>query len=302
MQALFYKLLIWASRFLGTWIFSFSAGLIAAGYFLFSARRRAVGRRFYGALYPQKSRSQLNSCTWKQFQNFTNVYLDRHLQRQGNVLRHTIEGLDHINTAIKERKGAILLMSHLGNWEVAANALKQEMADLELMLLMGIRHKEEIEKIQKNSVHQDGIRIVGIDEDGGSPLDIIEAVRFLQKGGVVSMTGDMIWRPDQRIVNATFLGQTVALPEAPHSLALVTGAPIIVFFAIRTGIRQYRILAKAPIQVHAATRDQRGTAIQSAAQAYANDLEQVLVQHPYEWFHFEDFLGGREQGTVDGAI
>lgn len=299
MQALFYKILIWASRFFGTWIFSFSAGLIAAGYFLFSPRRRAVGQRFYGTLYPEKNRGQLNRCTWKQFQSFTNVYLDRHLQRQGNVLRHTIEGLEHIETAIEHKKGAILLMSHLGNWEVAANALKQEMADIELMLLMGVRHKEEIEKIQKNSVHQDGIRIVGINEDGGSPLDIIEAVRFLQKGGIVSMTGDMIWRSDQRSVNATFLGQHIGLPEAPYSLALVTGAPIIVFFAIRTGNRRYRILAKAPIQVHAAARHQRSAAIQRAAQAYADCLERTLVQYPFEWFHFDEFLRPKGQGPDD---
>ena len=291
MQALFYKTLIWASRFCGTWIFSFSANLIAAGYFLFNSRRRSVGRRFYSILYPDKTPARCNYYTWKQFQSFTRVYLDRQLQRQGDLLRHDVEGLEYIDTATKQQKGAILLMSHLGNWEVAANALKQKMADLELMLLMGIRHKEEIEKIQKTSVHQDGIRIVGIDEGGGSPLDILDAVHFLQKGGVVSMTGDLLWRPDQRKVNATLLGRQVSLPEAPYSLALVTGSPIIVFFAIRTGHRQYRILAKAPIHVCATSRDQRPVVIQEAAQVYADDLESVLVQHPFEWFHFDDFLG-----------
>lgn len=299
MQALFYKTLIWASKYCGTWIFSFSASVVAAGYFLFSPRRRAVGRRFYKALYPDKTTAQLNYCTWKQFQSFTRVFLDRHLQRQGDLLHHTIEGLDHIVDAGKLQKGTILLMSHIGNWEVAAHALKNKKSDLKLMLLMGIRHKEAIEKIQKTSVHQDGIRIVGIDEDGGSPFDILEAVHFLQAGGVVSMTGDLIWRPDQRLVSATLLGRPVRLPEAPYALALVTGAPIIVFFAIRIGNRQYQIRAQAPIYVTAATRDQRAVAIQQAAQAYANELEQVLVQHPFEWFHFDHFLGPKEAGKMD---
>jgi predicted LPLAT superfamily acyltransferase len=291
MQALFYNILIWASRFCGTWIFSFSAGLVAAGYFVFSPHRRAVGRRFYGILYPDKRPAQLNLCTWKQFQSFTHVYLDRHLQRRQDTLRHTIEGRQYIQGALEQHTGAILLMSHLGNWEVAAHALKKQFGNLKLMLLMGIRHKEAIEKIQKTSVHQDGIRIVGIDEGGGSPFDIVEAVQFLQQGGLVSMTGDRIWRSDQRSVSATLLGRQVRLPEAPYALALVTGAPIIVFFAFRTGNRQYRIRAMAPIFVTAATRDQRPAAIQKAAQGYADHLEQVLVRHPFEWFHFDDILG-----------
>ena len=45
------------------------------------------------------------------------------------------------------------------------------------------------------------------------------------------MAGDVVWRPDQRVVPARFLGHTVQLPEAPFMLALVSGAPLYVFFA-----------------------------------------------------------------------
>ncbi len=291
MQALFYKSLIIGSKLFGTWLFSWMAGMVAVGYFIFSPRRRAIGRRFYRALFPEKSPGQLNFCTFKQFQSFTNVFLDRYLQREHANLHYTIEGLEHITNAQRSDTGAILLMSHMGNWEVAAHALKKRLPDMRLMLLMGVRQKEAIEKIQKESVKQDGIRILGIEQGGGSPFDIVEAVNFLRAGGLVSMAGDIVWRKDQRTVGATLLGHRVELPDAPYSLAMVTGAPIIVFFAFRTEEGHYHIQALEPFHVQAETRPERPAAIRRAAQTYADHIHDALGKHPYEWFHFDEFLG-----------
>ncbi len=291
MQTLFYKSLILGSKIFGTWLFRLTAGIVAGGYFIFSPRRRAVGRRFYRALYPDKSRQQLNYCTFMQFQSFTHLFLDRHLQRENDPLRYTFEGLDYIIEAQRREEGAILLMSHMGSWEVAAHALKKRLADMRLMLLMGIRQKEAIEKMQKESIRSDGITIVGIDQEDGSPFDIVEAVHFLRSGGLISMAGDIVWRRDQRAITAALMGHQVRLPDAPYSLALVTGAPIIVFFAFRTGQGHYYIRAHEPIHVHAASRRERSAAIRQAAQTYVNHMQDALRQYPFEWFHFDEFLG-----------
>lgn len=291
MTALFYKILTFLSKYLGTWFFALVSRGIATGYFLFSSQRRAAGVSFYSKLFPQHSPRHHFLYTWKQFLNFTNVYMDRFILREWGKIQYTFEGLAHLQAAQKKKQGAILLMSHMGNWEVAAHLLKKSLPNLSLLLYMGIRHKEEIEKIQKEHVDQDGIRIVGVDEDGGSPFDIVDGIRFLQEGGFVSMAGDIVWRSGQRTITATMLGHKVLLPEAPYILSLVSGAPLIVFFAFRTGNRQYRFTALPPIPVTAPTRSDRATAIQNAAQAYADHLENSLRTHPFEWFHFKDFLG-----------
>lgn len=293
MQALFYKSLILGSKIFGNWLFRLSAGMVAGGYFIFSPRRRAVGRRFYRALYPGMSHQHLNYCTFRQFQSFTHLFLDRYLQRENDPLRYTFDGLDYIVEAQRREQGAILLMSHMGTWEVAAHALKKRLTDMRLMLLMGIRQKEAIEKMQKESIRSDGITILGIDKKGGSPFDIVEAVHFLRSGGLISMAGDVVWRDDQRTIAATLLGHRVQLPDAPYSLALVTGAPIIVFFAFRTTEGRYYIRAHEPIHVRAASRRERPAAIQQAAQTYANHMQDALRRHPFEWFHFDAFLGSK---------
>jgi predicted LPLAT superfamily acyltransferase len=43
-------------------------------------------------------------------------------------------------------------------------------------------------------------------------------------------------------------------------------------------------------QVVAASRQQRQEAILESAQWYADQLESMVRQRPFEWYHFEPFL------------
>jgi predicted LPLAT superfamily acyltransferase len=218
--------------------------------------------------------------------------MDRFFQSEIKDLTYTINGKTHVSSLLSRKAGGILLMSHMGNWEVAAHLLRKALPGLQLMLYMGIRSREEIEKIQKQSVRERGINVIGIDEGGGSPFEIVEAIGFLRAGGFVSMAGDRIWRENQRTVGGVFLGHRVRLPEAPFVLALVSGAPLIAFFAFRTGNGRYEVSAMPPLFVRALTRDQRSGAISQAAQCYLDHLASALARHPFQWYHFDDFLDG----------
>ena len=290
MKAAFYRYLVRATKLFGPGFFTLVAQGIATGYFLFNARRRTTGREFYAALYPRKSRLHHNLAVWRQFTSFTYLYLDRFIQREVRDLDYTIQGREHVVAAHNGGKGGILLMSHMGNWEVAAHLLTKVLPEVNLLLYMGIRDKEEIEKIQKQSICRDGIRIIGVDQNGGSPFDILEGIRFLQYGGLVSMAGDVVWRDDQRTITGEFLGRRVRIPEAPFVLALVSGAPLIVFFAFRTRQGRYRFSALPPIRVSAPMRQDRPAVLRNAAQQYLNHLEAALAEYPYQWFHFKPFI------------
>lgn len=292
MKAVFYKLLVRATKVLGPWFFLVVAKGIATGFFIFSPKRRWISRDFYAALFPNDRRSVHLFYAWKQFLNFTHIHLDRFIQREIRDIAYTIKGRRHVVSAMEGNKGGILLMSHMGNWEMAAHLLTKVIPDIKLLLYMGIRDKEEIEKIQKQSIRSDGIQVIGVDQNSANPFDIMEGIRFLQNGGLVSMAGDVVWRREQRTVSGTFLNHEVRLPEAPFVLSLVSGAPLIVFFAFRTQRETYRFTALPPIHVFAATRDQRRAAIQNAARQYLRYMEAALHEHPFEWYHFDRFIVG----------
>jgi predicted LPLAT superfamily acyltransferase len=288
-----YRILPFLARLFGVWTFDLIAKGIAAGYFFFAPRRVTASVRFYRALFPQRGRPYHFWCTWKQFQNFTSVYLDRHLLQESGDISYTYEGWEHLENALDLKTGGIILMSHLGNWEIAAHLMKRKREQMPLLLFMGLRAKAHIERIQKEELRRRGIRIVAVEKNGETSFDLIEGLRFLQAGGLVSMTGDQIWNPGQRAVSVSMLGHEVPLPETPHMLAMLSGAPLLIFFSRRVGKKRYHLKTCEPLYIEKAPRHNRAEAIRKSAQRYADLLESHLRANPFEWYHFEQFLGLR---------
>lgn len=288
---MFYRILPFFARLFGAWTFDLIARGIAAGYFFFAPRRVIVSSRFYRALFPQRSWIYHFRCTWKQFQNFTSVYLDRYLFQESGDISYTYEGWEHIENALDRKTGGIILMSHLGNWEIAAHLMKRKREQMPLLLFMGQRAEAHIERIQKDDLQRVGIRVVAAEKNGGTSFDLLEGLRFIQDGGLVSMSGDQIRTLGQRAVSVSMLGHEVRLPETPHHLAMLSGAPLLIFFSRRVGKKRYHLKTCEPLYIEKAPRHNRTEAIRKSVQAYADLLETHLRHTPWEWYHFEQFLG-----------
>jgi len=250
--------------------------------------------RFYRALFPDRGPWYHLRCAWRQYHNFTTVYMDRFLLQHTGDISVTREGWEHLHAALDRGTGGILLMSHMGSWEIAAHLL--QLKGFRLLLYLGEKHREQIEKTQKKSLEDLGVRIIAVSPEGGSPFDIVEGVQFLREGGFVSLTGDRLWSEGQRSVAVRFLGHRVDLPEAPHIFALLSGAPLFMFFVSRTGDRAYHVRVSEPQYVRAATRQDRKKAVEASAQAYVDMLEREVRRRPEEWYHFEPFLGPKLEG------
>jgi len=287
MKNFWFRLLTRSAYIFGPWLFILVARIIASGFFLFSARV-AESRRFYAALFPDKGPLSHLYYSFRQYQNFTTIHLDRFLSNK-QIPSSSSEGLEKLEAALKD-KGAILLMSHLGNWEMAAQLLKKEHSELPMLLYMGSKEKEGLEKIQKESLRRSGVKIIGVAQEDSSPFSALEGIHFLQEGGLVSLSGDMLWRSDQRALEVSFLGHTARVPEAPYVFALVSGAPLFAFFSFRSGRNSYHFTLSEPIIIPRVRREERKKVIAEAAQQYANLLEEALRSHPFEWYHFERFI------------
>jgi predicted LPLAT superfamily acyltransferase len=302
MKDFFYRGLMSLTRRFGNWIFLLIAWHVALGYFLFFPRRVAVSVRFYRRLFPGRPYRQALWCAWKQYHHFVHVFLDRFLLLEGAELAPTYAGWEHIVAAAESGRGGIILMSHVGSWEIAAQLLRrygQSNPRMKLMLYLGAKHREQIEQRQKKNVEKSGIRIVSVPESGGSVMDILEGLKFLREGGLVSLTGDRLWSREQRAVTVRFAGCQARIPEIPYILAMMSGAPLLIFFGYRIGRGRYYIIAHPPLHVAAASRTERQKAVETAAQVYADLLAETVRAHPYEWYHFEPFLMKPGYGEED---
>ena len=293
MLKLLYKSIITISRKAGLWPFVVYAWIVATGFFLLFPLRVAASVRLYRALFPARNRLFHLWCAWRQFHNFTDVFMDRFVLQESDELTFTSEGFEHLLKSIDAGQGGILLMSHMGNWDVAAHLLKRKVNRIRLLLYMGVKQKEQIEQLQKESLAQSGIQIIAVEQDGGSPVDIIEGIKFIKSGGVVSLTGDLVWNKDQRTVPVKFLERDILLPETPHLFALLSGAPLFIFFAFRTGKNQYHFTMSEPIALDCNSREERAGAIRKSAQHYADTLEATLRTYPLQWYHFKPLIDAK---------
>ena len=227
MKKLSYKIALFLSHRLGVWFFRTFSWCIATGYFFLFPARVADSLKFYRALFPGRGFVYHLYCVWKQFHNFTDVYIHRFIPWAADEAEFIREGWEYLDEAVAKKTGAIIVMSHIGNWELAAQKLNQK--GLPIMLYLGAKHKEQVERIQKDKLAESGIKIVTTDEKEKSPFALLEGINFLREGGIVSMTGDRLWG-DQTSVTVNFLGHEARLPDTPHLFALMTGAPLMTFF------------------------------------------------------------------------
>jgi len=288
MKKISYKIALYLSRRLGVRFFRTFSWCIATGYYFLFPERVADSLKFYRALFPGRGFFYHLRCAWKQFHKFTDVYVHRFIPWAEEEAEFAREGWEHLDEAVAGKTGAIVVMSHIGNWELAAQKLNSK--GLPIMLYLGARHKEQVERIQKKKLADTGIRIVTTDEKEKSPFALLEGIYFLREGGIVSMTGDRLWG-EQTSVLVNFLGHEVRLPDTPHFFALMTGAPLMTFFVHEASPGRYHVAVSAGRKVIAASRAERKKAVAASAQAYADDLARFVSEHPFEWHHFEPFLG-----------
>ena len=188
---------------------------------------------FYKALFPVRGIFYQLLCAWRQFHNFSTVFIDRWLARTPGNVSFSYEGWEHIEKIAHDETGGILLMSHVGNWELGASYIvtRTDGPAIKLLLYLGEKQGEQIERVQKKDLALQGVKIISIEQDEPSPFELVEGLSFLKNGGFVSMTGDRLWSASQRSVTVKFLGREARIPAAPFQFALLSGSPLIVFLS-----------------------------------------------------------------------
>ncbi|MCG6535659.1 MAG: lysophospholipid acyltransferase family protein [Syntrophales bacterium LBB04] len=207
----------------------------------------------------------------------------------GEYVDRTTEGRQYILEAAESGKGGIILMSHLGNWGVAARLFRQ--AGFKIMLIMGEREAKQVARQHREGLKGEGMKVlISRPDDSDSLLTGIEALKFIREGGFLCLAGDMTWSDPRSRLMVRFFNRDIYLPTGPHLLALVSGAAVFTMFSLRQARGQYRVIILPPRYVKAASREKRNDALEKSVQIYASQLEVVVRRYPYEWHIFESIF------------
>jgi KDO2-lipid IV(A) lauroyltransferase len=137
---------------------------------------------------------------------------------------------------------------------------------------------------------------------GADTIEVRQAIdtalqirRRLADNRIVAMLMDR--HVDRDRVAVQFFGRRAYFLRTPALLAYMTGAPLLPCSVVRLPSGRFRVRPGTPIEVsHDVDRD---TAVQQAAQAFADQLEACIRETPHCWYQFYPYWASQD-AVVEG--
>lgn len=188
-------------------------------------------------------------------------YVERHIR---------LEGLEHLDTALFHKKGAILVTGHFGSWELMGCILV--LLGYPVDFVVGVQRNPLVQRLMNELRLVVGIGIIERDS-------LLRITHTLRANRFIAMLSDQ--DAGRRGVFVQFLGEPASTPQGAARLALMTGAPVIPGFIIRLGGIEHRMVIEKPIYVPEGVS--RESAVARVTQAYSSVIETYVRRYPDHW-------------------
>lgn len=225
---------------------------------------------------------------WRHIHAYALVVLDRIfiLGHSASVPPYTVTGGEAVLEALEKGRGCILLGAHVGSFDALRSVGRFASCKIRLRVLMYRQFVGAASKAieQLDPAYESAIIHIG------EPQTMLHVAEALQNGDVVAILGDRA--PDiGRYMSVPVLGKMAPLPIGPLRLAAITGAPVLLFSALRCADGHYDIRFEpfAEQIVLEGTRAEQTEALRGWLGRYAAWLETLCARDPFSWFNFYDF-------------
>jgi predicted LPLAT superfamily acyltransferase len=278
------RLLFWVCRVFGRWPFRIVLYPVLAWYVVTRPRARRVSDDY---LRRVGARAGLLGVL-RHFGSFAETILDKMLLWGGlfDTDRVAIHGAEPLLQMIRERRGALLVCSHLGNLDLC-RVLSLRTPGLKITVLVHTRHAQAFNAMLARLDPRSTLNLMQVTEM--TPATAMQLSERVERGEFVVIAGDRVPVSNSgRVALAPFLGRTAAFPVGPYVMASVLGCPLYTMFATREQDSYALHFERLREQV-ALPRKGREAALAELAGAYAARLEHHARRTPLEWFNFYDF-------------
>ncbi len=190
---------------------------------------------------------------------------------------------DRLVEVVRESEnGALLLTSHIGNWQITMEALRN--LDRAVCLVM----KEERNVTLRETMNFPGagnkIRLL---RKNSSPELVIDILKKLDEGYPVAIMGDR--RYGQKTRQVDFLGEKAHFPYNVFSLASAADCPVVVLFSAKTSLKEYVVEIPSIIYTEDLEEgEEKDGKFVAGLKKYIKELESYVERFPHQCFLFED--------------
>ncbi len=203
------------------------------------------------------------------------------LTPHGVEKRVSVERLDHLEAARSAGRGVILATAHVGNWELGGLMLSLMGYDLTAVFKpLGVR---AVDRMFDRQRQERGMRVVPL---GRAARDLLATLRH---NGMVAILADRDFNVSPQH-SVEFFGAPACMPSGAAHLAFRTGAPVVPGFLLREIDDRFRMRFYPPID------PRRYGSAAEVQQALNRTLEEVIGEHPHQWYVFEDFWASAANG------
>ncbi len=259
-------------------------------YYLFRHTARRASQSYLrriSPLLPAERRAGLSS--FRHFLMFGEILLDKLLVWMGRIRREDVvfatpDTIHEINT---NPRGGIIVISHLGNFEIC-NALAQQIPHMRLTILVYTRHAQKFNALMRGVSDGAEVEIMQVNEL--SPTTVMLFAERIKGGGYVVIAGDRTPVTGQsRVSEVEFLGGIAPFPQGPFILAGLLKCPVYFLFCVKQQARYHVHFEKFTERLDFRERKRRPQVLDSAVQAFAERLQHYCLQAPLQWFNFFPF-------------
>jgi len=288
------RLLVWIALHLGR-SFAMLILLPTAAYFtLFAKEFRQHSIQYLKRVF-KTERIGLQQV-FKHFLTFAICSIDKlfFLSGRTGAYRIETEGTEIFDRYLEQKKGAILLVSHTGNFEMM-RAAGDKAKQLPVKIVMSRGHNAGASELLEYLAPDMAANIIDADV---SPNELVLQIQeAISEGYFVGMMADR-GREDETFIPCEFLGDQANFPLAPWLIASVLKAPVILCFGLYQGSHrshesrrkaQYNIYCEEFSEQVKVPRKERHQQLGVLCQGYAKRLEHYVLRYPYNWFNFFAF-------------
>lgn len=263
-------------------------------YFLTSRETRHFSRNYFAHLTssPDGLRALGHRPNWRDtyrhILEFSIATFDRMCVWMGEAsdFQFRWHGDDHLRELVVNRRGGILLGSHLGSFEMLRTLASQHAVVINIVMFTA--HASKINSFYENLDPNCRLHVIAMRPN--SMQTSFEIRACLERGELVAMLADRPAPGQQHdTVSVQFLGGRIAIPRGPFEIATLLGAPVLMTTGLRVADASYEIFADPFYAGARVPRQARAAQIAQLAQDYAKRLEGYCQRAPYQWYNFMEY-------------
>jgi KDO2-lipid IV(A) lauroyltransferase len=241
--------------------------------------RRVALRNLLLAFGNEKSMEELRSIAKKTFEHLgmTAVEFFRIPGTDLETLKKklTVEGLENVRELLDNRKkGALILLSHMGNWELMGFLTKILGYPLSV-IARPVKKNPWVDRLVSEIRSATGIEVIFTEK---ASRKVIQA---LSRNRLVGILIDQRAKRSEGVW-VDFFGKKAPTTPSLAILAMRTGAPVVPVFMVRDGYGKHRVLIEKPLEIVHSGDIKKD--IETNTQRINQTLESVIRRFPDQWF------------------